>query len=871
MNAELLSRVQQLLAAGDAAGAGSLLHRCLDADPGDEQAATWLARLSWQLGDTAGAIEACERALAAVPASQPLLRLLVEMRAATQQFDAALEALARARARGEESSAIRSLEIGVLLAAGRHREALACVDSALEADPGNPDLQTNRCVSLHALGRYPEAVAAADALLRRDAGRTDAYLNKTAALLALERFPEALETVRQGLRLAPQDLGLQTNLGTALLGCGRAEEALRASEEALRRQPQAAGLVANRILALVELGRWQEALPAALAAQAAHSELGDFAVTHIEQYLVGGSVEQMLGWLPEDALQNDGQAAVLVAVGQKLLRQGYLVEAEPLTKALAVACPGDPVALYLRAYVLAATRRFAEADKLLARLRQISPGESEEPAFEADAGAPEEPPDAFRRPVDARLLYTDSLMMGLKHCDWTDYRERTMALIASTSEALEAGEPPPVRAFCTHLLPFSMDLRLGVARWTAATVAAHVKWACAGFTPVYPREARRLRIGYVSADFRNHATGHLTRTMYAQHTRPEFEIYAYDLRPTPDSSYYRDIVAGCDHHVDLSGLSIAEMAQRINDDGIHILVNLQGYTRYGRPELFALRPAPVQVSFLAYPGTLGAGYVDYLIADTTVLPEWDQRYYTEAPVYLPDCYQVNDPWLAPAAAPIASRAEAGLPRSGIVYTCMNGTQKITPGIFDIWTRILRQVPGSVLWLLNLGESVDAALRREAERRGLAAERLVFAKVLPREQHLDRLRLADVFLDTPLYNGHTTASDALRAGVPVLTCPGRAFPARVAASLVRAVGLEQLIAADEAAYEQIGVALGLDAQWRAALKADLWEALPNCALFDSARYVLHLELAYRAMWERHRQGLAPAPMHVVCIPSAWQQR
>lgn len=868
MNPEVLSRVQQLLAAGDAAGAGSLLHRCLDADPGDEQAATWLARLSWQLGDTAGAIEACERALAAVPASQPLLRLLVEMRAATREFDMALEALARARARGKEFSPIRSLEIGVLLAAGRHREALACVDSALEADPGNPDLQANRCVSLHALGRYPEAVAAADTLLRRDAGRTDAYLNKAAALLELERFPEALETVRQGLRLAPQDLGLQTNLGTALLGCGQAAEALRASEEALRRQPQAAGLVANRILALVELGRWQEALPVALAAQAAHSELGDFAVTLIEQYLVGGSVEQMLGWLPEDALRDGGQAAVLVAVGQKLLRQGHLVEAEPLTKALAVACPGDPVALYLRAYVLAATRRFAEADELLARLRQLPPGESEEPslAFEADAGAPAEPPDAFQRPVDARLLYTDSIMIGLKHCDWTDYRERTMELIASTSEALEAGEPPPVRAFCTHLLPFSMDLRLGVARWTAATVAVHVKKACRGFTPVYPREARRLRIGYVSADFRNHATGHLTRTMYAQHSRPEFEIYAYDLRPTPDSSYYRDIVAGCDHHVDLSGLSIAEMAQRINDDGIHILVNLQGYTRYGRPELFALRPAPVQVSFLAYPGTLGAGYVDYLIADTTVLPEEDQRYYTEVPVYLPDCYQVNDPWLAPAAAPIASRAEAGLPRSGVVYTCMNGTQKITPGIFDIWTRILRQVPGSVLWLLHLGESVDAALRREAERRGLAAERLVFAPVLPREQHLDRLRLADVFLDTPLYNGHTTASDALRAGVPVLTCPGRAFPARVAASLVRAVGLPDLVAADEASYQQLAVNLGLDVERRQSLKRRLRAQLPSSALFDSARYVRHLEAAYRAMWACCGEGGPVQAIHIAHVGS-----
>jgi predicted O-linked N-acetylglucosamine transferase (SPINDLY family) len=289
-------------------------------------------------------------------------------------------------------------------------------------------------------------------------------------------------------------------------------------------------------------------------------------------------------------------------------------------------------------------------------------------------------------------------------------------------------------------------------------------------------------------------------------------------------------------------------------------VDLKGFTEEARTGIFARRAAPIQVNYLGYPGTMGAPYIDYLVADPVLIPPASRRYYAEKIAYLPDSYQVNDRQ-RPVSEPAFSRAELGLPSTGIVFCSFNNNFKIAPDTFAVWMRVLQRVPGSVLWLLEDNATAADNLRREAEASGVAATRLVFAGRIPLAEHLARHRLADLFLDTLPYNAHTTASDALWAGLPVQTCAGESFAARVAASLLSAVGLPELIAATPAQFEAMAVALAGDAARLAALRQKLARNRLTMPLFDTARFTEHLEDAYAEMFRRHAAGLDPEHIFV----------
>ncbi|MGH9579284.1 MAG: hypothetical protein ACRD3R_17735, partial [Terriglobales bacterium] len=315
-----------------------------------------------------------------------------------------------------------------------------------------------------------------------------------------------------------------------------------------------------------------------------------------------------------------------------------------------------------------------------------------------------------------------------------------------------------------------------------------------------------------------------------------------------------------DEMVDITRLGDGEAAAAIKRRKIDILVNLNGY--FGRPRqgVFGLRACPVQVNYLGFPGTIGAGYIDYIIADSQVIPPEQKAFYTEKVVYLPDTYQVNDSRRR-IAERMPTRAEAGLPDSGFVFCCFNNNYKITPDMFDIWMRLLNKVPGSVLWLLEDNAAASRNLRREAEARGVASERLVFAKVIRLDEHLARHRLADLFLDTLPYNAHTTGSDALWAGLPLLTCQGTTFPGRVAASLLKAVGVPELITSSREEYEALALALATHPAQSAEIRAKLARNRTTHPLFDTDRFRRHIEAAYLAMWERAERGEPPASFAV----------
>jgi len=375
-----------------------------------------------------------------------------------------------------------------------------------------------------------------------------------------------------------------------------------------------------------------------------------------------------------------------------------------------------------------------------------------------------------------------------------------------------------------------------------------------------PYRHGRIRLAYLSADLREHAVGNLAAGLIERHDRGRFEVTAVSFGRASQDAMHDRLKAAFDRFIDAREISDAEAARQIREFEIDIAVDMQGYTTDCRPGILALRPAPIQVSYLGYPGTMGAAYIDYLLADRIVIPPGEQRWYSEKVVHLPDSYMVtafSD--AVTTAAP--SRRAAGLPESGFVFCAFHASYKITPRLFDVWMRLLRAVPGSVIWLRTGNEAAERNLRREAEAREVSADRLVFAGRVPRADHLARHRLADLFLDTLPYSAHTTAADALWAGLPVLTCPGRAFAGRVAASLVHAAGLPELAVSSLTEYERLALRLATDPAVLSAIKTKLRRSRASCPLFDTDRTRRHIERAYVAMWERWQRGEKPASFFV----------
>jgi len=375
--------------------------------------------------------------------------------------------------------------------------------------------------------------------------------------------------------------------------------------------------------------------------------------------------------------------------------------------------------------------------------------------------------------------------------------------------------------------------------------------------PLWQGEERRpgrIRIGYLSADYYHHAVSMVLVGVFEHHDREAFELFAYSLMPPVDHDIRNRIVPAFEHFEECAHLDDTAIAALIREHDIDILVSLSGYTLNCRPNVLAMRPAPLQVSFLGYPGTMGAPYLDYLIADRTVVPYEDMRHYTEKVVWMPHAYQPTDDKTA-VSETVSSRADEGLPERGFVFCGYNPTRKISPATFDAWMRILARTPGSVLWLQDGGEKATENLRREAEKRGVEPDRLIFARWTEhRADHLARLKLADLYIDTLPYNAHSIASDAMWVGLPVLTCKGHAFPGRVCASLIHTAGMDELICEDITQFEDLAVALAKDPERLTALRKRLETEGRQSPLFQTEAYTRDLETAYTTMFERAQKRL-----------------
>ncbi len=543
--------------------------------------------------------------------------------------------------------------------------------------------------------------------------------------------------------------------------------------------------------------------------------------------------------------------------------RGELAQAEPYLREIAVRNPTASRAWTNLAVALLRQQKFADALPVLNHVVELEPDLAEAHfdlgncynRLRRNTDAIAEYRRAIELKPDLHKAHAQLVNAYMDCCDWDAVDRWIEHFNRYRAKEVRSKWAERVEPFCALTL-FPGELHKEIATYRAKQMLRSIQPSKA------PARARgdRIRVGYVSADFYDHATAHLTYGMYAAHDRAGFEVHAYSTGPDDGSVYRRHIMETCDAFTDVRQESPVRTAERIRDDGIDILIDMKGYTADGRMEIFAHRPAPLQVSFLAYPGTSGAPFIDYFISDPVATPKGYEREFTERIVRLPDSYQVNDNRQEISAKPVR-RNEHGLPETGFVYCGFNQLRKIDRAIFAAWMRILARVPGSVLWLLQGDPQAEANLRVAAQAAGIDPGRLVFAGKADKPAHLARHRLADLFLDTPIYNAHTGASDALWAGLPVLTCPGKTFATRVAASLLTAAGLPELIAKNLEEYEAMAVRLAEAPDQLAELRRKLESERMTCALFDTKRFVKNLEAGYRQMHERAQRGAPPQSFDV----------
>lgn len=735
----------------------------------------------------------------------------------------------------------------VALRQGDPQKAVSAFERSLKIDARQADTLINLGVALRALRRFQQALDCYDRAIALDARIALAHNNRANALADLGRHAEALESCERALEVQPDHAEAHNNRGNILRALGQADRALESFDRALALMPTLAVAHGNRAAALLDLSRPEEALAAC-----------DRALQGNEADAVSwnnrGNALNALGRL-EEALSSYERAVLLqpryadahANLGSLLLNLGRLARAlECLSRALQLS-PRDPKILLNRGNVLRRMNRKADALASYERALESDPRFAQALCGRAqvlvDLARFEEAAECLRellRIDPAYPLATGMLLQCRLHlCDWGDHEQ----LAARVINAVEQGEPATA-PFWFLALSACARLQLLCARSFARE-----------HTPAIATESRRrpaprekLRIGYLSADFRDHPVARLMAGVFEAHDRERFVVMGLSLAGRERSSLADRVSGAFDRLEDLSGRSDEEAAGRIADLEVDILVDLVGHTTGMRPGILARRPAPVQINYLGFPGTSGAGYHDHIIADAFVIPEGAAVHYSERVVHLAGCFQANDDARAPGQqAP--TRPMEGLPEDAPVLCSFNNTSKLTPAVFEVWTRLLTSVESSVLWLYVNSEAARRNVIREASRRGIAAGRIVFAARRPYAEHLARLALADLFLDTFPFNGGSTTSDALWAGVPVLTVCGEAFASRMSGSLLQALGLTELITHDLAGYERVGVELARDHARLARLRARLADASVRSAVFDTAGFCRRLESAYLDLWDR----------------------
>jgi protein O-GlcNAc transferase len=723
--------------------------------------------------------------------------------------------------------------LGLLEArAGKFAIANSFVARSIELQPLNTQFRENYATMLCEAGRFELAVQMCDEGLTSDPTNVSLLYIGAIALFKLKRLSESLQRFDKLLVIQPDHPVAINERGSVLAEMRDYDKALVEFQKAASIDPRFAEAHLNIGNVLAVLARKEEAklsFETALALSPrlarAWSGLGNILRDYNRFDEALAAFDKALGLEPSLAEAWLGRGNVYIQLKQYSNASTAYAQALSSTPDLAQAWFG-------RGNAHALLKQYDKA--LIAYDRALN--------------------------LEPNLKYAASNRLNVKQhlCDWTNIEAEIRHLLSAIRD-----QEPCFPGILTSISSAPEDQLQCAKTYVAERNTCPPLWR----GEVYSHD--RIRIAYLSADFREHAVAYLISGLFEKHNSSRFEIYAISLVSDQNPDARRRIAGAVEHFIDVQNRSDQEIADIIRQLEIDILVDLNGFTNNARRDVLARRVAPVQVNYLGYPGTMGADYVDYIIADPTIVPKEQFPFYSERVVWLPDTYQPNtyqaDDNKRGIQERLPTRAECNLPETGFVFCCFNNTYKITPAIFDLWLRLLRAIPDSVLWLSKPTPTAEANLCKEAELRGVLPERIIFAPRLAKiSDHLARQRRADLFLDTLPYNAHTTASDALWAGVPVLTCLGTTFAGRVAASLLRAIGLPELVTESLKEYEALALKLANDPVSLLAIKAKLARQREVYPLFDTARFTRHIESAYVTMWERYQRGERPEAFAVAPI-------
>lgn len=751
------------------------------------------------------------------PTQPDLHNLAGAASAGTGQLEAAVESYDRAIALRPDYAEVWSNRASALIGLQRLDEALVSCEKAIELQPVNAGAHSNRGIILKQLGRPEEAIRSYDSSLRLHAGSADVHYNRGNALLDLKRPEEAVASYDKAVELRPTYVSALSNRGNALKGLGRLDEALDSYSRAIALQPNFAEAHSNLGIALLGLKRLDEAYASCRKAVDLQPEL---AVVHYNFAIILHELQRLdeaLAAYDIAVARDPGHAEAHANRGHVLYELHRLGDAAEAYAQAVTLKPEDGAGFFSLANVLQELGRLDEAVECYARTIAIDPGHGE---------------------AAAQLAFQKARM-----CDWTVGEKPDLATLGIATRAIAP----------SMFLMLEDEPRLQLLR---ARKYASEKYGSVGVaTPKAAVRSAPLRIGYFSADFHDHAVMFQLARMFELHDRARFSVQAYSFGPSQDSPMRTRLKQAFDSFHDVRALESRQIAELARHEGIDIAIDLMGYTAHARTDIFAMRPAPVQIAYMGYPGTLGAPFIDYLVADTLLIPDDQRENYAEKIIYLPETYQANDDCRRISDRAM-TRAELGLPDAGFVFCCFNNSFKITPTEFDIWMRLLARVDGSVLWLFEANRWMEDNLRAEARKRGIDPARLIFAGRMPHAEHLARLKQADLFLDCFLCNAHATASDALWAGVPVLTMPGQGFAARVGASVLHGIGLPELVTRTPKAYEQLALDLALNPVLMTAMRTKLAANRSTSPLFDSERFTRHIETAFELAHQRQCNSLQP---------------
>jgi protein O-GlcNAc transferase len=857
----------ELLTAADRRSEAIGAARCvIELAPLDAAAHRRLAELLSRDGDATAAVTLLERSLQLEPDNVRALSNLGNL--LTGQGRAAEAIVMLKRAIGcQPDYAAAWVNLGVaLVRSARLDEAIDSYRRALDLNPRFPEAWLNLA---SAYGKALQPTAALDcyqrarALRRPDAGTLTGCGE---VYLALRRFTDALTSFDEALTLTPGMSAAHLGRVHALLGLKRPAAALAACDSLLEREAPPPGTPGLRATALLALDRVADALrDAARAADADPNDAQSF-ITLGFAALRSGTPERALAAFdtatrlaPALAKAHEGRAGALETLGRareaidayeeatrldptsvgvwlssglSMLKVGFGASALAAFDAVLALDGGHVGAKEARAMALLALGRHEEAAQAFADLEACAPS------------------------LDYLPGYVFNLRLWC--CEWNDYEAASRGIAAGIVRGERADVPlsflahatdPAAQRSCAEIYVADRCVAVGTAQAARPVGAAR----------------SRLRVAYLSYDLRDHPVAQLSAGLFESHDRSRFEVYGLSATADDGSGLRRRLGTAFEHFDDVSAMSDKAIAERVAALGIDILVDLGGHTLGSRTGALAYRPAPVQISFLGFPGTLGGNLVDYIVADEHVIPEEERLYYAEQVIYMPDAYLPVD--FARPLPPPPGRREVGLPEDAVVFCCFNAAFKFTPAVFDGWMRVLRAVPSGVLWLREGPAAMRRNLAREAATRGVDPNRLIYASRVPTaDDHLARFALADLFLDTTPYNAHTTASEALAMGVPVITRHGRTFASRVATSLLHAVDLGHLSAQTPADYERVAIELALSPVKLADTKGHLRRVRHSAPLFDTERFCRHLEDAFFEATARQRREERPSPLYVARRPS-----